>query len=288
MTTQTQNSQSQDTAPDEDPHFDLFSDFTPTETALLVARSSRMTKLRRAQMCALPPSPADRSTIQNRRFFLERRGVDLSLRQPLVIPFVWSQEECCTILSAVLDRTGTGADGGWTITRHSAFPTTDVPVDSVPLISAFVRSTLVSRLLAAVISPHYGFHPSGRDLAFRDLFFVRYSALESGAQRSLGPHTDGCLISFNVLLNGEDEFEGGGTLFVDTGETVKLRRGEAVVHDSRCMHAGVEITTGVRYICVGFVDTVDTVRNDERLSEETRATGIETGRNRQMRMVAAT
>ncbi|RUP06760.1 hypothetical protein BC936DRAFT_140269 [Jimgerdemannia flammicorona] len=265
--------------------FDLFSDLTPSETALLAAYSARITNRRADLLSTYPSTPAARTTAQNRHVFLTQRVIDSSLQQPVVIPSVWSQDECRTILSAILEYTNSA--GAWSTQRHSAFPTTDIPVQSVPQISEFVHSTLRTRLLTSVISPRYGFHPSGRDLTFRDLFFVRYSALDPDSQRSLGAHSDGCLVSFNVLLNGENEFEGGGTLFVKTGQTVRIRKGDAVVHDATSLHAGVEITKGVRYICVGFVDTVDTVRNDERMKRDAGIAGTKARGGREMRMMPA-
>ena len=58
------------------------------------------------------------------------------------------------------------------------------------------------------------------------------------------------------MLNEESEFDGGGTRFVQSGEVVYLHRGECVVHDSKVVHEGVAVSRGVRYIVVGFVETV--------------------------------
>jgi hypothetical protein len=46
-------------------------------------------------------------------------------------------------------------------------------------------------------------------MAFRDLFFVKYS-VESGGQPGLDIHRDGSIISFNILLNdpvSEESFQ---------------------------------------------------------------------------------
>lgn len=68
-------------------------------------------------------------------------------------------------------------------------------------------------------------------------------------------HTDGCFLSFNVLLNAPCKFEGGGTLFTDKQELVTLKQGEMLLHFSKREHAGVEITSGKRMLLVGFIET---------------------------------
>lgn len=76
-------------------------------------------------------------------------------------------------------------------------------------------------------------------------------------------HTDGCLISFNILLNPQSEFEGGGTLFEGIDAPVEISQGDCVVHDAHIKHGGMDITRGTRLILVGFVDTVDTITKDK-------------------------
>ena len=89
---------------------------------------------------------------------------------------------------------------------------------------------------------------------FRDLFFVKYEAVEGG-QRSVGLHRDGSSLSFNVLLNDAGDFRGGGTYFDHpVNRTFKIGKGEVLVHSGKRSHAGVEITAGRRYLLVGFID----------------------------------
>lgn len=51
-------------------------------------------------------------------------------------------------------------------------------------------------------------------------------------QASLAIHSDGCLLSFSLLLNHHGAFEGGGTYFKATGETFRVKQGDALVHDA--------------------------------------------------------
>ena len=104
----------------------------------------------------------------------------------------------------------------------------------------------------------------------QDMFVVRY---DHDKQPELKIHTDTGHISFNVLLN--DEFEGGGTRFQNgIGEaiyeiTVKPAKGQVLIHSARIKHEGLKVTSGTRYILVGFlnVDWVDPF------------TGVQTGLN---------
>jgi hypothetical protein len=61
--------------------------------------------------------------------------------------------------------------------------------------------------------------------------------------------------SFNILLNHPSEFEGGGTYFDHPlNYTRQIEQGSVLVHSGRRRHAGVEITAGIRFLLVGFID----------------------------------
>ena len=151
---------------------------------------------------------------------------------------------------------------------------------------------------------------------FRDLFFVYYNASDDAInknnnnnnnqhnktttacldvkdahdaernkepqQRSVGIHRDGSVISFNVLLNSENDFVGGGTFFEQDqvvqnnmitnknnendittnllkmedvyGKVYTIQRGDVLIHSGKLRHGGYEITNGKRMLLVGFVD----------------------------------
>jgi hypothetical protein len=84
-----------------------------------------------------------------------------------------------------------------------------------------------------------------------DGFVVKYDA--AGGQRELKPHRDGSVLSFNIALNPASEFEGGGTWFASLDDAIKIDQGEMVTHSSALLHGGHGITSGKRYILVGFV-----------------------------------
>ena len=160
------------------------------------------------------------------------------------------------------------AQDGWTESRHRAFATNDVPARSVTAVADWVHAALRARVLGALEARH-----ATGPLSFRDLFFVRYSHTAAasgvrGAQKGLEAHRDGSPISFNVLLNSADDFDGGGTFFEEDRDddapdaqtalprrTVRrIARGDCLVHSGKQRHGGVPVTRGERFLLVGFID----------------------------------
>lgn len=238
-------------AEEDDRDIDLFSDLTEEEAEARDARAQRLKASILDSLNQLPDDPCQRSRAQNRLLF---RHSSSTRQQPFTIPSLLSASECQTILYTISLQ-----NSEWLTSRHSAFTTTDIAVSSLPQLAHTLPDLLNQRLLAKHIAPYFGFHPT-RDLAFRDLFIVRYA---HDAQRGLRMHTDGCLISFNILLNPQSEFEGGGTLFEGIDAPVEISQGDCVVHDAHIKHGGMDITRGTRLILVGFVDTVDTITKDK-------------------------
>ena len=89
------------------------------------------------------------------------------------------------------------------------------------------------------------------DFGFRDLFFVFYDVYK---QNELALHRDGSIISFNILLNNENDFENGGTYIKHSDKVIKIKQGDCLCHSGKILHAGNKITKGQRYILVGFLD----------------------------------
>jgi hypothetical protein len=107
-------------------------------------------------------------------------------------------------------------------------------------------------------------------------FIAQYNA--TAGQRLLLPHRDGSVFSFNVALNDDGEYDGGGTIFRQLGggtsdacasalsgfetslasskETVSAAEGGVVrspkghllAHASALMHGGHAISSGCRYV----------------------------------------
>eukprot|EP00930_Biecheleria_cincta_P076345 TRINITY_DN63558_c0_g1_i1.p1 TRINITY_DN63558_c0_g1~~TRINITY_DN63558_c0_g1_i1.p1 ORF type:complete len:383 (+),score=86.81 TRINITY_DN63558_c0_g1_i1:153-1151(+) len=204
-------------------------------------------------------------------------SVPAQLRQVYTLERVWSSEECSNVLDAVkaaaaanaASSAATGTQGlsdGWTTERHTAYATTDLPCSCVPAIDSWVRASLRSRVLPKLAERH-GWLPADVDtaassehtasrLAYRDLFFVRYSAA-AGGQNGLALHRDGSIISFNILLNDPSEFEGGGTFVEADNQAYLIGQGDCFVHSGKLRHGGNPVTRGQRFVLVAFIDVLD-------------------------------
>ena len=143
--------------------------------------------------------------------------------------------------------------------RHQKYKTTDIDVRHAPLLlDLFAKNwRRVSYLLFQVyLLPLHV-------LDIDDLFVVKYehkcilSGESSGEfQTSLAPHRDDSVVSFVILLNDGDSFDGGGTEFVDFRPPYIAAPCDCGTMVSFCglqRHAGKQITRGKRYILAGFV-----------------------------------
>ena len=84
---------------------------------------------------------------------------------------------------------------------------------------------------------------------FKDLFIVKYDS----DHNHVSMHIDNCFMSFQILLN--DDFTGGGTLFED-GISINPKNGELVLHCGKVQHSAIPITSGTRFVFVGFFDII--------------------------------
>lgn len=139
-------------------------------------------------------------------------------------------------------------NGGWTTTRHENYPTTDLSISNIPNLFKFVLSSV--QFLFPTITAFYHI-PNTIRLNIVDFFIVKYDATR---QNKLEYHKDGSHISFNILLNDETDFEGGGTKFENTQDVVKLSQGDMLFHCSKLKHCGLPISFGKRYLLVCFIN----------------------------------
>lgn len=174
--------------------------------------------------------------------------------------FVWehclSAETCVEALERVNAHVKT--TGGWRTNRHVGYNTTDVALRDAPALWDLLAPFVYARILPAL---KVGYFPDATEdeahLFVDDIFLVKYESSEKGCQSGLEPHRDGSLLSFNVALNDPATFGGGGTHFV--GENVVIRprhTGDLVTHCGKILHGASPVTSGVRYILVGFVKAV--------------------------------
>mmetsp|Transcript_31611 Transcript_31611/g.78248 ORF Transcript_31611/g.78248 Transcript_31611/m.78248 type:complete len:258 (+) Transcript_31611:155-928(+) len=166
---------------------------------------------------------------------------------------VLSRVECQMIID---EAEALASVSGWSTKRHGSYPTTDLPLPSLPNSLAMFNAKLEQTILP-LMGAHFSQAIPGSMTSLRvaDAFVVKYNA--AGGQTELKPHRDGSVLSFNIALNMASEFEGGGTWFASTDSSLRLEQGEMLMHASGCLHAGSPITSGTRFILVGFVILVD-------------------------------
>jgi len=161
---------------------------------------------------------------------------------------VFSPSECRAI---VQEAENIATQMGWTTNRHGNFPTTDIPLAEMPHTLRFLRVALVERVYPLLVEQFGDYLPDPSKLRVADGFVVKYDA--EGGQTELKPHRDGSVLSFNIALNPAADFEGGGTWFDSLNSPVRIDEGQIVSHASGLLHGGHGITSGRRYILVGFV-----------------------------------
>ena len=150
---------------------------------------------------------------------------------------------------------------GWSTRRHRHHPTTDLQVshENCPAIARRLEQTIEVAL--QTLAHHYGFERS--HLTMSDCFLVKYEAKdeevaeadEQQQQDRLTPHRDGSLLSFSILLSQPGvDFTGGGLSFASLRENQPVpNQGDLTIHCGKLLHESKALTSGRRYVLVGFV-----------------------------------
>lgn len=235
---------------DSEEEFDLFdSDADSASADIKQQLRDRADQARRAKLAGLPP-PSERTCAQNRVAYILTPEQRL---QPTILANIFSVRDCELVLDSVADYVQ--RQGGLQTDRHEKFATTDVPVSELTqqfddasvsrkktvgdVIQEWVSERILTQMARAA-----GFRP--QDIGLKDLFVVCYAGSETAArkhvdvpmypilskQASLSLHSDGCLMSFSLLLNHHDAFEGGGTFFKGSGMTFRVEQGGFLMHDA--------------------------------------------------------
>jgi hypothetical protein len=79
---------------------------------------------------------------------------------------------------------------------------------------------------------------------------LKYSFADQ--QTGVQLHHDRCDVTANLTLSQDSDYTGGGTYYPATGCTLRLSRGEFVLHPGSLVHAGTDITSGTRHLLVFF------------------------------------
>ena len=131
------------------------------------------------------------------------------------------------------------------ISNKENYPTDDVHLNQLGLNEMF--EWWLDNCFRKFMNNVYDYDIKGMNIAF----VVKYSM---DGQKELRWHHDSSTVSMNICLTRD--FEGGGTEFRRQGLINNKNIGSMLIHSGRLYHKhrGVPITSGKRYILVGFID----------------------------------
>lgn len=157
--------------------------------------------------------------------------------------------------------------------RHTSYATCDFCVEDCRDLETFLQSIDFNTRVWNLMSSLY--NVDDEDMSYLDLFCAHYQAKSDETTNPttmdrLEAHRDGSLLSFTLLLNSPEEFEGGGTFFealrdveptaanhhvLKKGGIIRPQRaGDVVLHSGKILHGADVVTRGQRTVLVGFVD----------------------------------
>ena len=137
---------------------------------------------------------------------------------------------------------------GWLTDRHTQFPTTDIEIVNVSSVFSFFTFVGFEKV-KVLLEQLYSITINTFDV--EDFFIVKY---EIGHQTNLKPHIDGSVhtnFTFSIILN--DDFEGASICYKDGG-SINPGCGAITFHTRFHQHAVSQLTTGTRYVIVGFLN----------------------------------
>jgi|TARA_B100000524_G_scaffold128239_1_gene63223 tetratricopeptide (TPR) repeat protein len=157
-----------------------------------------------------------------------------------------SAEDCQTFISLMEAH---GASRGWDARYPVTGYTREVNVAEIPEAKTLLGQLLRTTLLPAAAEQFPEF--SASSLRCNEAIVVKYDA--ASGQNCLPVHQDFSLLTYNIALASSGAYEGGGTWFQYSGETIPTERGHALLHAGRTPHCGVPVTSGSRYQLVLFL-----------------------------------
>lgn len=166
---------------------------------------------------------------------------------------ILSPFEATSIVAAAEDHAIVKNSGVWDTERHQRYPTTDFSIYSLDSsIVSLWNNTLRPRVLG-IMASHIPAVPDGdmEYLSEEDVFVVKYDSFQ---QKGIAPHRDRSHLSFNIALNNDEMYKGGGTHMLALKKTYNIKIGDVLMHSSGIVHSGVDVSVGTRYILVGFVN----------------------------------
>ena len=125
-------------------------------------------------------------------------------------------------------------------------------VSGMPKAREWLRHSLHDRFFP-LLESRFGI--SKDDFTLQDALVIGYGCLSDGGARSQPIHRDSSLISLNVALSPQTDYEDGGTFFEalpHESSVVYNERGNILCHSGGILHAGRGIASGERWVLVLF------------------------------------
>jgi tetratricopeptide (TPR) repeat protein len=97
---------------------------------------------------------------------------------------------------------------------------------------------------------------SATNLTLNDALIIGYGYF-GGPSRSQPLHRDASILSLNIALSPQSDYEGGGTYFQGIDSILQQEQGHVLCHSGGAMHAGNAISSGERWVMVLFVISED-------------------------------
>jgi hypothetical protein len=171
--------------------------------------------------------------------------------------------------------------------RHASYATCDFAVDECEPLQDYLQEIDFDTRILSLLSDLYDVPVQG--LSYLDHFCAHYQAKSSSDDLSsslaqtmdrLEEHRDGSLLSYTLLLNSPDDFDGGGTVVDALKEVpnnssepwlydgvIRLQRaGDASLHSGKVLHGASVVTKGKRTVLVGFIEVAEWFQRPGALS----------------------
>lgn len=147
----------------------------------------------------------------------------------------------------------------WTKKRHRYYPTIDQQIKDIPSVSFLFKK--IENKIYPFLKEKYQIE----NASINDFFIVKYDTSNDGMDK-LDIHRDTSVINIIVSLNSLNEYDGGGTYFPEFKKVIKPEQGHVLVSTGKMKHGGFKITSGTRYILIGFIDVKDINVNTDYLN----------------------
>ncbi|GFH52410.1 hypothetical protein CTEN210_08886 [Chaetoceros tenuissimus] len=160
-----------------------------------------------------------------------------------------TNEECDNIINLAEEH----FQGDWSKLPSGRFEICGSWIKDIPSVKESFNTLLREKLFPSLAHLFPDVVKDVSDLRIQSAYLFKYTP-ESGEKTDM--HMDSSLLSFTILLNDPDEFEGGGTFYEslgEHGETVTMGKGHVCFRPAGLRHRGQPITSGQRYVIGGFV-----------------------------------